>query len=124
MASYGAFLNEMIDGEFFQLSQAILSQTVHITSSSITSHIDNSDASKLVQFPTAHFLHGATFVVAVACMLAAGVIADVTYDGALESALNEASERLPMPRNLQPHIPKKRVRDLPAWPTERSSSTT
>lgn len=123
MANYGTFLKEMVDGEFFQLSQAVLSQTVHITSSSISSHFDNSDASKLIQFPTAYFLHGARFVVAVACMLAAGVIADVTYDGALEFALDEASERLPMPRNLQPHIPEKRARDLPEWPTECSSST-
>lgn len=122
MPNYGNILHDgLIDGEFFQLTQSVLSQTLHITPSSIANHLDPTDASKLIQFPKPLFGYETTLVVAMSCMLTAGLVADLIYDQALSDGLDAASDELKLPRDISAHIPPARSRILPDWPESQAS---
>ncbi|WP_417374513.1 DUF5677 domain-containing protein [Glutamicibacter protophormiae] len=108
-------VRELDEGAFLETSYRILSQHVHVTHSAVTSFLQPGEDEMHTLYDQEYtFRYQATYVCAIACMLARWVLARLTNDAALLEELERISDKLLLQMQLADQVkpPRKRRFDI------------
>ncbi|MBX5334282.1 hypothetical protein HQO90_25125 [Rhodococcus fascians] len=101
LPKFMSMLRDIDKDNFLESSYHILSQTVHVTHSTVTAFLEQGDEELHIKYKQEYGYHyQASYIMAVSCMLARWVIAKLTNDTELLEILDKKSDDLVLPMNL------------------------
>jgi len=105
MPKFMDVLRDLDQDNYLETQYALLSQSVHVTHSAVFSYLSWNDGYEFKYEQDDPWAFQTTYVVAISCMLASWVIASLTNDMDRLSLLDQVSEELTLPMNLEDALP-------------------
>ncbi|MFC4138300.1 MULTISPECIES: DUF5677 domain-containing protein [unclassified Microbacterium] len=106
LGKFTDMMRDLDDKKFLQMSYRILSQHVHVTHSAVTAFLTEGEEGELHILYEQEYAYRsqATYVCAIACMMARWVLARLTNDEELLIELDQLSDELQLPMNLTDNV--------------------